>query len=189
MLGLARPRSSENRHFGKAGPSPYVLVRLDNTSGVGLGGDPLLVHLHVAGELLDGAAVADPEAGADGLQHGDVVADHEHAALEGLEGVGEGVHGLDVEVVGRLVEHEDVGVGEGEAGEGDAALLTSRQHLHLLQARGAGDAEGAQLAAVLLVGAARVGAALYADARDGVVVGVYVVLGYDAHALARVLLD
>lgn len=105
---------------------------LHNARGVSLRSDALLVLLDVAGELPDGAVLADPQTGTDGLEHGDVVGNHEDAALELVEGPRQGVHGLDIEVVGRLVEDEDVGLGEGEAGERHAGLLTTGQHGHLL---------------------------------------------------------
>ncbi len=78
--------------------------------------------------------------------------DHQHAALEVAQGEGERVHGFDVEVVGRFVQDEDVRVREREAGEGHAGLLAAGEQGHSLQAGRAGDAEGAEVAAVFLVG-------------------------------------
>lgn len=171
------------------GPLNPPLMGLHNARGVSLRSDALLVLLDVAGELPDGAVLADPQTGTDGLQHGDVVGNHEDAALELVEGPRQGVHGLDIEVVGRLVEDEDVGLGEGEAGERHAGLLTTGQHGHLLQAGRAGDAEGAQLAAVLLVGAARVHLGHEADGAHGQVERVDVVLREEPDAQPRVLRD
>ncbi|KAK4893196.1 hypothetical protein LTR66_014858, partial [Elasticomyces elasticus] len=60
--------------------------------------------------MLNSAMVTHPEAVAHALQHRDIVADHQHAALEILQRERQGVHGFDVQVVGRLVEDEDVRV-------------------------------------------------------------------------------
>ena len=131
--------------------------------------------------------VADPETRAHVLQHGDVVADHQDASLEGPQGAGEGVHGLDVEVVGRLVQDEDVRVRQAKAGEGDAGFLTAGQQGHFLETRGAGDAERAQVPAVFLVLLARVVLGHEADRAGVHVQGVDVVLGEEADAQTRVL--
>lgn len=48
---------------------------------------------------------------------------HQHAALKVAQGEGEGVHGFDVQVIGRLVEDENVRVRQGEAGECHAGFL------------------------------------------------------------------
>ena len=115
--------------------------------------------------------------------------DHQHTALELPKGAREGVHGLDVEVIGRFVQDEDVRVREAQAGERDAGFLAAGQEGHFLQARRAGDAEGAQVPAVLLVLLARV---LFRHEADGAgvhVEGVDVVLGEEADAEARVLRD
>ena len=113
--------------------------------------------------------------------------DHEHASLERPERGRQGVHGLDVEVVGRLVQDEDVRVRQAQARERDAGLLAAGQEGHLLQARRARDAEGAQVAAVLLVLLARVVLRHEGDGAGVHVQGVDVVLGEEADAQARVL--
>lgn len=106
-------------------PHPLSLLRRHNPVPTRHGRDAFLIGVDIARELLDGAALADPQAGAHGLQHRHVVADHQHAALEVAQGEREGVHGFDVEVVGRFVQHEDVWVGQGEAGERHAGLLAA----------------------------------------------------------------
>lgn len=74
--------------------------------------NPPLITRHIPRKLLHGAMFANPQARAYCLQHRHVVTDHQHAALEFLQGEGKGVHGFDVQVVGRFVEYEDVRVGE-----------------------------------------------------------------------------
>lgn len=113
--------------------------------------------------------------------------DHEHASLERPERGRQGVHGLDVEMVGRLVQDEDVRVRQAQARERDAGLLAAGQEGHFLQARSARDAEGAQVAAVLLVLLARVVLRHEGDGAGVHVQGVDVVLGEEADAQARVL--
>ena len=115
--------------------------------------------------------------------------DHEDAALERPEGVGQGVHGLDVEMVGRFVQDEDVRVRQAQAGERDAGFLAAGQEGHFLQARRARDAKGAEVPAVLLVLFPRVGLSHEGDGAGGHVEGVDVVLGEEADAQAGVLGD
>ena len=70
-----------------------------------------------------------------------------------------------------------------------AGFLPSGKQLHFLEAGRARDAKGAELAAVFLVGAARVGAGHEGDGAGGEVEGVDVVLGEEADAEAWVLGD
>jgi hypothetical protein len=58
------------------------------------------------------------------------VGDDEDTSLEGLEGGDEGSERLAVEVVGRLVEDDDVGTTPGSGGENDLDLLSSRETTH-----------------------------------------------------------
>ena len=62
-----------------------------------------------------------------------------------LDGFGQCVDGLDVEVVGRFVEDDDVGCREGELGQGDSGLLASGQVLHLDDVRVGRKAERSEL--------------------------------------------
>ena len=115
------------------------------------------------------------------------MADHQDAALELPQRARQGVHGLDVEVVGRFVQDEDVRVRQAQAGEGHAGLLAPGQQGHFLQAGGARDAEGAQVAAVLLVLFAGVVLGHEADGAGVHVQGVDVVLGEETDAEPGVL--
>ncbi len=78
-------------------------------------------------------------------------------------------------------------VRETEAGERDARFLAAGQEFHFLQAGHAGDAEGAEVTAVLFVLFARVVFGHEADGAGVHVEGVDVVLGEEADAQARVL--
>ena len=139
--------------------------------------DPLLVRLDVPRERLHAAIVTHPQARAHVLQHGHVVTDHEDASLELFQRAREGVHGLDVEVVRRFVQDEYVRVRQAQAGKRHAGLLAPGQQGHFLQAGGARDAEGAQVASVLLVLFAGVVLRHEADGAGVHVQGVDVVLG------------
>ena len=57
------------------------------------------------------------------------MANQHGAAFKVVDGVCEGIDGLDVQVIGRLVQEEQVGVLHGQPGEGHAALLAVRQVL------------------------------------------------------------
>ena len=74
----------------------------------GIGGDPA---------VLDGGDVAHA-----GVHERAVVADEEHRAVVALQEGLEPLDALEVEVVGRLVEHEQVGVAQQELREADAHL-------------------------------------------------------------------
>lgn len=103
-----------------------------HTGSIRLCRNPLLVVLDGAIKVLDGAVVANPETGTHVLQHGDIVRDHEHTTFEVIESGGERIHGFDVQVVGRLVQNQNVWVLQRETGKGDTRLLTSRKQRHFL---------------------------------------------------------
>ena len=75
-----------------------------------------------------------PEAGGDFVDQVVVVGDQQHRAFVALEGDVEGVDGFEVEVVGGLVEDEDVGLGEDELAEDEARLFAAAERLGLLVA-------------------------------------------------------
>ena len=142
--------------------------------------DPLLVRLDVPWERLHAAIITHPQTRAHVLQHGHVVTDHQDASLKLPQRARQGVHGLDVEVVGRFVQHEDVRVRQAQARKRHAGLLAPGQQGHFLQAGGARDAEGAQVAAVLLVLFAGVVLRHEGDGAGVHVQGVDVVLGEES---------
>ena len=64
------------------------------------------------------------------LDEPEVVANQHGAAVEVVDGVGECVDGLDVQVIGGFVQEEQVGVLHGQPGETHAALLAVGQVLN-----------------------------------------------------------
>jgi chloramphenicol 3-O-phosphotransferase len=60
------------------------------------------------------------------MRHGD------HRARKALQELLEPFHALRVQMVGRLVEQEQIGLGQEQAAERDPALLAAREHVHLL---------------------------------------------------------
>ena len=73
-----------------------------------------------------GRAVGDlPRVGADGVEEPAIVGDDQHRAAAGREVVREPVDALDVEVVGRLVEQQQLGVAEQGLGEVDPSSLAA----------------------------------------------------------------
>lgn len=86
---------------------------------------------------------------------------HQDAALEVAQRERERVHGFDVQVVGRLVQDEDVRVREREAGERHAGFLAAGEERHFLEAGHARYAEaggGGKLVVGILRGRERVDA-------------------------------
>lgn len=55
------------------------------------------------------------------------MANQHHAALVLVDGVGQGVNGLDVQVIGGLIQEEHVGILTSQPGEAHPALLAIRQ--------------------------------------------------------------
>lgn len=113
--------------------------------------DPLLIRLDVARKGLHAPIVTHPQTRAHVLQHGHVVTDHQHASLEQPQCARQGVHGLDVKMIRRFVQDKDMRVRQTQARKRNAGFLSSGQQGHFLQAGGPRDAEGAQVASVLLV--------------------------------------
>ncbi len=76
---------------------------------------------------VDGAVVDLPRVLADLVEEPPVVGDHDQRRGAPLEVVGQPGHGLDVEVVGRLVEHDQLVVAEEQRGQRAAAALATGQ--------------------------------------------------------------
>jgi len=72
-----------------------------------------------------------------------VVRDEEHGPVELAERADEHLLGGDVEVVGRLVEHEEVGRVEEHHRQHQPRLLAAGEHPHALLHLVAGEAEAA----------------------------------------------
>jgi len=168
---------------------PSNLMMLNHPRSISLFNDPLLIGLDIPRKALHAPIVAHPQVRAHVSEHRDIVRDHEHASVEISQRIGERVHGFHVQVVGGLVEDEDVRVCQREAGECHTGLLTSGEEAHLLEACCPGYAEGAEVAAVLFVSFSR--EQLCAEGyRAGVQVeGIDVVLGEEADSETGVLGD
>lgn len=117
------------------------LMSLSDTSCVSLGNDSLLVRIDVSREFLYGPLVADPQTGADILYHCNVVGYDQDTALEIVESVSQSVHGLDIEVIGRFVEDENMWVCQGYAGKCNTGLLTSGKEFKFLKTGHTSNAE------------------------------------------------
>lgn len=113
--------------------SPPTLVLSHNTGSISLRGDLLLVGVDGAVELVNSTAVANPETSADTLQHGHIVGDHHHTSLEQAECIRQGIHTLDIQVIGRFVKNKNVRIGQGQASKCNTRFLTSRQQFHALE--------------------------------------------------------
>ena len=126
LLGL------QHRLLGEAGlvlgSRPLVLAVgaavLDDLADVGLGGPVEVEH---PGDRL--------------VEQFEVVADHQQRALVLAQESEQPGLGVDVEVVGRLVETQHVGAGEQDAGQLDPAALAARQRADRLIEAGIGDPE------------------------------------------------
>ena len=65
--------------------------------------------------------------GLEGLYERGVVADQDHRALVGLQGRADGLDRLDVQVVGGLVQEQDVVAAQDQPGQGELGLLAAGQ--------------------------------------------------------------
>jgi hypothetical protein len=79
--------------------------------------------------------------GADGLQEPAVVGDEDDRRVELLQGLLEPLERLDVEVVRRLVEQQEVRAGRERAGEAGAGELAAGERLEVAVEVGVGEAE------------------------------------------------
>lgn len=153
------------------------------------GGDHLLVVLDGALEFGDGVVVTDPEMGGDTVDETLVVRNQHHTAGEALHGVDQCVHGFHIEMIGRFIQNEEVGVQQTHAGKGNAGLLTSRQGADFLQPNHTRDAEATQVSAILLL---RLAGEPCRHVADGSVVEVQLVdvmLGEEGEAKSSVAMD
>ncbi len=89
----------------------------------------------------DAVALEGEHVGGDPVEEPAIVADHHGAAREGLEAGLEGPQRVDVEVVGRLVEQEDVAARLEELGQVDPVALAARELADLLLLVGALEVE------------------------------------------------
>src|SRR5262245_53219918 len=102
------------------------------------------------GMALEPAVLEDDGAGADRLEQSAVVRDEDHRPLVLGKRVLERLAALEVEVVGRLVEDQDVGAGGDEDRQREAPLLAARDVVQRFLDLGAGEEEAAEQIAGLL---------------------------------------
>ena len=127
----------------------------------GAGRDVLRVGAAVLDEVTDAVLVGPVEVEHTGdrlVEQVEVVADDEQGAAVGAQEPHQPLLGVDVEVVGRLVEAQHVAAGEEDAGQLDAAALAARQHAdRVVDAVGADAEAGGQRARLAVGGVAAVG--------------------------------
>lgn len=164
-------------------------MMLDHPRSIGLFDNSLLISLNIPRKALHTPTIAHPQVSAHVTEHSNIVRDHEHTSTEIPQRVRECVHGFYVQVIGRLVEDEDVRVGQREAGECHTRLLTSGEEGHLLEACCPGYAEGTKMAAVLFIGSTWEHLCAEGYCARVQVEGIDVVLGEEANSEAGVLGD
>src|SRR5829696_1798106 len=101
------------------------------------------VVVHVAVERAHGAAGDEPKAVGAGLDQEAVVADEDDRTLEVVDRLHQGGAAVDIEVVRRLVEDEEMGPAEGGKPHEQARLLAAGQRRDRRVGLGAGKAEPA----------------------------------------------
>jgi hypothetical protein len=130
VLHTFRPSKSDNvgRLCGvRAAPKcAVILIQLI----LNLLDEAFLVVSKVTAPLLHLAILNNPDLCAFGIvtkrvKERRVVGDDNNAATEGCDSFTEGIDGLHVEVVGGLVQEEDVGVGQSDCNEHDTGLLAT----------------------------------------------------------------
>ena len=77
---------------------------------------------------LDGLAAQLPDAGADGVQKVPVMADDQHRAAVGFEVIFQPFHRFKVQMVGGLIQDQQIWALQQQAGQAQAGLLTARKH-------------------------------------------------------------
>ena len=90
-------------------------------------------------------ALEGEDVGAEAIEEEAIVADHHRTTRERLERLLERAQRLDVEVVGRLVEQQDIAALLQHLGHVDAVALAARQLTDLLLLVGAAEVEGADI--------------------------------------------
>ncbi|CAM2156142.1 conserved hypothetical protein [Paraburkholderia tropica] len=119
----------------------------------------LLVIVQIAVEGFDAALGDQPEFVAHGAQQRAVVADQHHRPLEFVQRHGERFTRGEVEVVGRLVEQQQVGALPHDHAQHEPRLFAAAHRAHGLVNRIAAEIEGAEEGAKRLLGAALAGRA------------------------------
>ena len=117
------------------------VVGLDTAAHLDLGHD----HVVVATRVLDDRLVVDVgDVSADVVQEVAIVGDHHHGALVPDEELLQPVDGVEIQVVGGLVQQQAAGVAEEGLGEQHADLLAALQLAHLAVMQFLGDTQAGQ---------------------------------------------
>ncbi len=179
LAGLARLRAEALDEALQAGDLRRLLV--DRLAQRDVARGLLLAPLGPrAGEEARAAGLELEHRRADGLQEPAVVRDEDDGGVEREQRLLQPLQGLDVEVVGRLVEEQQVGLGGQGAGQRGAGQLPAGERLQLAVEVGVGEAQAVDEARGAL--APRVAAQrLVAGGHVGV--GVHRALVAGAHAL------
>src|ERR1017187_5724384 len=107
-------------------------------------------------EVFDVAMVEVPDTGGDFVDQIVIVGDQKDGALVFLEGEVEGVDGLEIEVIGGFVEHQEVGLLEHEAAEDEAGGFAAGERLGGLERIVAGEQHFAEEPAQFLLRGLRI---------------------------------
>lgn len=114
-----------------------------------------MVVVQIAVERLDPATVHQIEVIGGGAQQVTVVGDHYHGTLEALQRHGQGVAHLQIQVVGRFIQQQEVWLLPGDEGQHQPRLFTAGEGGHLVQRLVTVEAEAAEVVAQLLLGLVR----------------------------------
>ena len=114
-----------------------------------------MVVVQIAVERLDPATVHQIEVIRGGAQQVTVVGDHHHGTLEALQRHGQGVAHLQIQVVGRFIQQQEVRLLPGDEGQHQPRLLAAGEGGHLVQRLVTVEAEAAEVVAQLLLGLVR----------------------------------
>ena len=115
------------------------VLRFEGGTDLGFGHDHVVV---AAGVDDDGLVVDVGGVGGDGVEEVAVVGDGDEGAVVVVEEVLEPVDGVEIEVVGGLVEEQGLGLAEEGLGEQDADLLAALDFAHLALVDGLRECRG-----------------------------------------------
>jgi len=95
--------------------------------------------------LLDGSFVNDVEAIAEGGNEVLVMGDDHKTTFEVVQGDDQGIDRVEIKMVCRLIEQQNVRFLPGDDGETDSGLLTTGEEVHGTEGHVARDTEGAEM--------------------------------------------
>ena len=127
LRGARRRAAAQPRQLLAGEVLAALLDGVGLAGALGAGEGPVVVAALVD---VDGAVVDFPGQGGHGVEEPAVVGDHHDGDFAGQQVVGEPLHALDVEVVGRLVQHHQVQVLYERGGEVHAPALAAGELPH-----------------------------------------------------------